>query len=79
MATNITTNDAGFVTFSSRNWGYAGDKGTWAKLENDKITVKKAARGTISRAYEAELCNFCTQFGQNFDAIPCGSAITFAI
>lgn len=71
------TNAQGYIMFGTRNFRYAGDKMTWARIEGDKITVKKAARGIISRAYESELRQFCEQLGQNFDAIPFGEKLTF--
>lgn len=67
-----------FIKFSSRNWGYAGDKQTWAKTNDDNtITVKKAARGIISSEYTEELRAFCTKYGQDFDAIRFGESLTF--
>lgn len=67
-----------FIKFSSRNWGYAGDKQTWAKANDDNtITIKKAARGIISSEYTEELRAFCAKYGQDFDAIRCGESLTF--
>lgn len=67
-----------YINMENRNWGYAGDKGTWARRNDDgTITVKLAAKGTVSRAYCEELREFCAQYGQDFDAIRCGESITF--
>lgn len=78
MTATIKTNGNGYITFDSRNFSFAGDKMTWAKVDGDMITVKKAARGTISRAYEEELRAFCEQFGQNYDSIGFGDKICFS-
>lgn len=32
-------NEKGFVVFESRNWNYNGDKNTWARVDDDKLTV----------------------------------------
>lgn len=67
-----------YINMESRNWNYAGDKGTWARRNDDgTITVKLAAKGTVSRAYCEELREFCAQYGQDFDSIRCGESITF--
>ena len=68
-----------YIKFTSRDWGYAGDKQTWARQNDDlTITVKKAARGTISSKYAEELRAFCEKYGQDFDAIRFGESLTFA-
>lgn len=68
-----------FIQFTSKNWGYTGDKYTWARQNDDStITIKKAARGTISTEYAEELRAFCKKYGQDFDAIRFGESLTFA-
>ena len=67
-----------FIKFSSRNWGYAGDKQTWAKHNDDNtITVKKGSRSIISSEYTEELRAICAKYGQDFDAIRFGESLTF--
>lgn len=67
-----------YINMASRNWSYAGDKGTWVRRNDDgTYTVKKALRGIMTDAYTAELREFCAQYGQDFDAIRCGESITF--
>ena len=34
----IITNEKGFVVFQHRNWNYNGDKNTWARVDDDKLT-----------------------------------------
>ena len=73
------TTNTPFINFSSRDWGYRGDKGTWVRQNDDgTYTLKVAARGTLSRGYTEELREFCAKYGQDFDAIRCGESITFA-
>ena len=67
-----TVNGSGFVNMDSRDWGYVGDKGTWAKLVDGKATVKRAAKGTVSSAYEAEMAEFCENHGIGWDKVGCG-------
>lgn len=76
---NIKTNASGFVAFENRDFGYRGDKGTWAKMDGKKITVCKAANGTISRAYETEISDFCEKFGIDFSAMRSGTRVTVEI
>ncbi len=74
---NIKTNDAGYVEFEKRNWGYKGDRGTWARVnDNNTLTIKIAANGTISSKYIDELGVFCHQFDIDFDKMGCGDSIT---
>ena len=76
-ANTFRTNEPGFVSFQHRDFSKRGDKGTWARLEEDgSITLQKAARGLISDAYEAELREFCASFGADFDAIRCGERVS---
>lgn len=75
----IKTNEQGFIIFAARNWGYRGDRSTWARVEKDgSITVQRAQRGIISSGYTAELEKFCTAFGQDFLALGSGDRINFA-
>lgn len=76
---NIKTNAAGFVVFENRDFGYRGDKGTWAKVHGGKVLVCKASSGMISRAYEAEIADFCEKLGIDFSAIRCGDRATAEI
>jgi hypothetical protein len=82
---NIITNEAGFVKFQSKNWGFKGDKGTFAKVtRNDDdqiiaITIKVAAKGMISSEYTKEISVFCDKLGIDFSSIPCGQSKTVEI
>ena len=68
---------ARYLDFKSRNWGYAGDKKTWVKDNGDgTITVKRAAKGTISKPYLEELKTFCAQYGYDFSQLKSGESIT---
>lgn len=68
--------ELGYVKFVARDWGYAGDRGSWAYIDAVggvvMITVKRADKGIISRKYEAELSQFCREHGIDWNAIPCG-------
>lgn len=57
----IVTNEKGFVVFNSRNWSYAGDKNTWARVDNDKLTVN-IGKGIISSGYMEELETFLAPY-----------------
>lgn len=75
----IKTNEQGFIIFAARDWGYRGDRGTWARVEKDgSITVQRAQRGIVSTPYTAELEKFCAAFGQDFLALGSGDRINFA-
>jgi hypothetical protein len=82
LLNTIKTNGAGYVSFQNRNWSYKGDKGTFAKVLRNKdgeitsITVKVAAKGTISSEYAAELSEFCDQIDLDFASISCGKSKT---
>jgi len=65
-----------FVKFDNRNWGYAGDRGTWVKEDNNKVIINKAAKGTISSAYAEELRAYCAAVGVDFDGMRCGDRVT---
>lgn len=57
----IVTNEKGFVVFKSRDWSYTGDKNTWARVDDDKLTVN-IGRGIISSGYLAELEAFVAPY-----------------
>ncbi len=79
----IKTNNAGFVNFDKKDWGFAGDKGTWVKVSVkdgiETLTVKRAAKGTISREFEAEVQEFCEPFGIDFYAVGCGCTVSVEV
>lgn len=53
----IITNEKCFVVFNSRNWSYAGDKNTWARVDGDKLIIN-IGKGIISSGYMEELETF---------------------
>ena len=57
----IITNEKGFVVFESRNWNYNGDKNTWARVNDDKLTVN-IGRGYMSSEYLEELETFLAPY-----------------
>lgn len=63
----IITNEKGFVVFNSRNWSYTGDKNTWARVNNDTLTIN-VGKGIISSEYMEELEAFVAPFGLNITA-----------
>jgi hypothetical protein len=69
----------GYVNFKNRNWSFAGDKGTWAKIEGDELTVCRARRGTVSSDYNAEIDAFCESFGLDWSRVSCGQVKTIKI
>ena len=71
----IKTNNAGFVNFKNRNFGFKGDRGTWAKFDGKKLTVCIAKSGTISSDYTDELKSFCEEYEIDWDAMSCGDKI----
>lgn len=74
----IKVNDKGFVVFASRNWARRGDRGTWARVEeNGTITVQLASNGIISSAFIEEMEAFCAAYGQDFSAMGRGERINF--
>ena len=66
---------------TSRNWSYRGDKGTWAKYDEDTntLTVKRAQGGIISSAYENEMEALCGLFGIDWHSVRCGETATGTI
>lgn len=57
----IITNEKGFVVFQHRHWNYAGDKSTWARVDDDKLTVN-IGKGIISSGYLEELEAFLAPY-----------------
>lgn len=57
----IITNEKGFVVFQHRSWNYAGDKNTWARVDDDKLTVN-IGKGIISSGYMEELEAFLVPY-----------------
>lgn len=57
----ISTNEKGFVVFQHRSWNYAGDKNTWARVDDDKLTVN-IGKGIISSGYMEELEAFLAPY-----------------
>lgn len=51
----------GFVVFQHRNWNYNGDKNTWARVNDDKLTVN-IGRGYMSSEYLEELETFLAPY-----------------
>lgn len=73
-----TTNTANFINFKSRNFSHRGDRGTWARIEEDgSITFQMAARGTLSWDYIDELREFLAGHGVDFDSIHPGERVSF--
>lgn len=57
----IITNEKGFVVFERRSWNYNGDKNTWARVNDDKLTVN-IGKGIISSGYMEELEAFLAPY-----------------
>lgn len=57
----IITNEKGFVVFQRRSWNYNGDKNTWARVDDDKLTVN-IGKGIISSGYMEELEAFLAPY-----------------
>lgn len=57
----IITNEKGFVVFQRRSWNYNGDKNTWARVDDDKLTVN-IGKGIISSGYTEELEAFLAPY-----------------
>ena len=57
----IITNEKGFVVFERRDWNYNGDKNTWARVDDDKLTVN-IGKGIISSGYMEELEAFLAPY-----------------
>ena len=77
-ASDIKTNAQGFVTFSARNFKYAGDKGSWARVrtteEGTYVDVQRAGKGIMSSDFTAELTGFCAELG--IDLPGCGQRVS---
>lgn len=74
----------GYVNFKNRDFGYKGDKGTWAMIDGSNVdgytlTVKKADKGIISSAYASEISEYAEQNGIDFAALKCGEKATVKI
>ena len=54
-------NEKGFVVFENRNWNYNGDRNTWARVNDDKLTVN-IGRGYMSSEYLEELETFLAPY-----------------
>lgn len=54
-------NEKGFVVFQHRNWSYAGDKNTWARVDGDKLTVN-IGKGYMSSEYIEEMEAFLAPY-----------------
>lgn len=78
-ADNIKTNKSNFVLFEKRNSGYAGDRGTWARIEGDKMIVCRAQKGIISNDYEHEMTAFLDMFGVDFSDIKPGKKLEVSL
>jgi len=78
MTNEIKTNSKNFVEFEKKDWSFAGDKGTWAKVKVDEdgnqiaLIVKRAAKGTISEAFENEMTDLCSEHGLDWSDVRCG-------
>ena len=79
MRDGIQINDKGFVRFSKRNFGYAGDKASYAKVENGKLIVARAKKGMMSSDYEDEIREFCESYGIDWDSVGCGDRVSVEI
>ena len=77
----LECNESGFVRFNSRNFGYRGDKGTWARYDasSRKLTICRAAQGLMSEAYETEMREFAAAYGIDFVAMSCGTRQTVTL
>ena len=77
-ASDIKTNAQGFVVFSARNFKYAGDKGSWARVRETKegtfVDVQRAGKGIMSSDFTAELTEFCAGLG--IDLPGCGQRVS---
>ena len=78
MTTISDTNASGFITFKSRDFGFAGDKGTWARFDDGtrQLTINRAAKGGMSSAYTDEMREFAAQYGVDFDDMKTGERRT---
>ena len=71
----IKTNDKGYVQFSKKNWSFTGDKGTWARIIEGNIFVKRSAKGIISSGFESEMSKFCKENGICWESVRCGDTV----
>lgn len=69
----------GYQSIAGRNWSYAGDKSTWAKIDGTTLSVKKAQKGIISSEYAESMQSFCEKFGINFSSMRCGDLVKVEI
>ena len=68
---------AEYIDFKHRDWGYRGDKQTWARREDDgSITVQRSPKGIISEAYTQEMKEFCAKYGFDFSSLKPGDKVT---
>ena len=65
----------GYQAIENKDWGFAGDKSTWAKLDGNILSVKKAQKGIISSAYAEAMQEFCSNFCIDFSAMKCGEVV----
>lgn len=72
----IRTNKSGYLESDDRDFIYNGDRYTWVKVEGEKMTIKRAAKGIISTEYTNYITNFCKLYGVDFDAIAPGETVT---
>lgn len=72
----LRTNNEGFIIFNNRDFSYRGDRGTWARLNGQNLTINWAAHGILSNAFGVEFDNFLSQF--NISLRP-GQRVTVAL
>ena len=65
--TEYEVNDKGFVVFKHKDWYKRGDKGSWARVDDGKLIMMRAARGNLSDAFHYELKEFGEFFGVNME------------
>ena len=70
-------NNRGYLDTDNRDWGYRGDKGTWAHYDEgtNALTISRAKNGIISDGYTNEIAEFAARHGVDFDAIRPGDKI----
>lgn len=69
-----------YINFEKRNWGYKGDKGTWAATKIDEegnkiLIINKAKNGITSSGYLEEISFFAAKYGIDFNLMSCGERI----
>lgn len=72
---HIHTNINGYVDFPFHRGVNRGDRFTWAKVDGNKLTVRKSEY-KISEDYYKRIKDFCSYYGIDFDAIKPGESIT---